>query len=260
MGVLNVTPDSFSDGGRFFDREKAVARGLEMLKEGADIIDIGGESTRPGAEPVSLDEELNRVLPVIKGLAPVIDIPISVDTSKPSAAEEAIKAGASMINNVMGTPLDSRMAEIAARYEVPIVLMHIKGLPRTMQKNPAYEDLIGEIIEALKGSIAIARGSGVAGDKIIIDPGIGFGKTVSHNLEIVRRLSEFKALGYPLLVGVSRKSFIGAITGIDDPLARLMGSAAAAAACAFNGADIVRVHDVKETAEFFAVWNRIFKS
>lgn len=260
MGVLNITPDSFSDGGAFLGKDKAVSRALEMSKEGASIIDIGGESTRPGSEPVSTEEELKRVIPVIKEVAPQLDIPISIDTSKPVVAKEAIKAGASLINNIMGTPLDRQMAVVASEFDVPIVLMHIKGSPRTMQKNPAYEDLTGEIIAGLEDSIAVARQCGVDPQKIIIDPGIGFGKTVLHNIEILKGLRKFKVLGKPILVGVSRKSFIGAILGIDKPALRLMGSAAAAAASIVNGADILRVHDVKEMAEFCKVFDGIFKS
>lgn len=260
MGVLNVTPDSFSDGGIFFDKARAVYRGLEMSRAGASIIDIGGESTRPGSEPVSADEELNRVIPVIKELAPQLDIPLSIDTSKPAVAKEAVKAGASMINNIMGVPLEEQMASVAALYDVPIVLMHIKGLPRTMQENPVYENLTEEIIASLEDSIAVAEQCGVDPQKIIIDPGIGFGKTVLHNIEILKGLRNLKVLGKPILVGPSRKSFIGTILGIDKPAQRLMGSAAAVAASVVNGADILRVHDVKEMAEFCRLLDKIFKS
>lgn len=249
MGILNITPDSFSDGGLFFDKDKAVKRGIEIEAEGANIVDIGGESTRPGSLPVPVEEELRRVIPVIEALAPRIKIPISVDTRKPEVAREAIKAGASMINNIMGANLDREMAVAAAEFDVPIVLMHIKGDPRTMQKNPVYDDVIGEIISALRESIMLAEGCGVNPEKIIIDPGIGFGKTTAHNLEILRRLKELKELGKPILVGPSRKSFLGNVLDIKDPDARLMGTAAAVALAIANGADIIRVHDVKEMAQ-----------
>ena len=259
MGILNITPDSFSDGGLFFNKENAVKRGIEIEKEGASIIDIGGESTRPGSQPVSIDEELKRVIPVIKALAPQVNCPISIDTSKPGVAREAIMAGASMINNIMGVDLNRDMAIAAADFDVPIVLMHIKGKPRTMQENPVYEDLIGEIIHALKTSIKIAEECGVDSEKIIVDPGIGFGKTALHNIEILKRLKEFKILGKPILTGPSRKSFIGAILNIKTPSERLMGTAAAVAIAIANGADIVRVHDVKEMAQVATLVNEVYR-
>lgn len=259
MGVLNVTPDSFSDGGLFFDKDRAIKRALEIVEEGADIIDIGGESTRPGSEPISIEQELSRIIPVIEELTSRINIPISIDTTKPEVAKEAIEAGASMINNIMGTPLDKKMAAVSAELDVPIVLMHIKGNPRTMQIDPVYKDLIGELISALRESIVVAEGCGVDSKKIIIDPGIGFGKTAQHNLEILRRLREFKILGKPILVGPSRKSFIGKVLGIDDPSRRLMGTAAAAAIAIANGADIIRVHDIKEMVQVAALADGICK-
>lgn len=260
MGVLNITPDSFSDGGLFFDKDSAIERGIKIEKEGADIIDIGGESTRPGSVSVSVDEELRRVIPVVETLAPRVSCPISIDTNKPRVAEEAIKAGASLINNVMGTDLDRRMAAVAAKSGAPIILMHIKGKPRTMQDSPIYEDLVGEIISDLKNSIAIAEDCGVDPKKIIIDPGIGFGKTLQHNLEILKKLEAFTVLGKPILVGPSRKSFIGAVLDIKMPNKCLMGTAAAAAIAIINGADIIRVHDIKEMVQVSkltdAVWKR----
>jgi dihydropteroate synthase len=198
-------------------------------------------------------------MPVIRGLSPRLDVPISIDTRKPEVARQAIEVGAGIINDIMGTPLDKNMAAVAAEFNVPLVLMHIKGEPAGMQKNPVYADLIGEIISALRGSIAVAKASGVRPENIIIDPGIGFGKTVSHNVEIIKRLRELKALGKPILVGPSRKAFIGAVLGIDDPGERLMGTAAAVAASIANGADIVRVHDVKEMAQVCKMADKILK-
>jgi len=259
MGVLNVTPDSFSDGGLFLGETRAVEWALRMAQDGADIIDVGGESTRPGSAYISIDEELERVIPVIRELSPRLNIPISVDTSKSEVARQAIEAGAGIINNIMGTPLDRNMAAVAAEFDIPLILMHIKGKPNTMQKNPVYADLMGEIISALRDSIAVAEAAGVKAEKIIIDPGLGFGKTVSHNIEILKRLRELKALGKPILVGPSRKAFIGAILGVDNPRERLMGTAAAVAASIANGADIVRVHDVKEMAELCKVADKILK-
>lgn len=259
MGVLNITPDSFSDRGLFFEKVKAVERGLQMQMDGASIIDIGGESTRPGAEAISIDEELDRVIPVIKELVSRLSIPISIDTSKPLVAKEAIKTGASIINDIMATPLNKEMAEVALEFDVPIILMHIKGEPRTMQKNPVYQNLIGEIISELKESIRVAQDAGVDPQKIIIDPGIGFGKTVLHNIEILKRLKEFKVLNKPILIGPSRKSFIGAILNIDKPADRLMGTAAAVALSVMNGADIIRVHDVKEMADVCRLLDEAYK-
>jgi len=259
MAVLNVTPDSFSDGGMFFDKAKAVERAVEMALEGADIIDVGGESTRPGSEPISMQEELDRVIPVIQAAASRLDIPISIDTSKPEVAREALKAGASIINNVMGTPVDKNMALAAAELGAPIVLMHIKGEPGNMQKNPSYKDAMSEISAELKTAIAVCEECGVDPKKIIIDPGIGFGKTAKHNIEIIRRLRELKALNKPILIGPSRKSFIGELLGIKVPGERLMGTAAAIAASIINGADIVRAHDVKEISQVCRLIDAIFK-
>jgi dihydropteroate synthase len=259
MGVLNVTPDSFSDGGRFFDKAAAVRRGLEMASEGADIIDIGGESTRPGAAGVAEDEELRRVVPVIEALAKKIKIPISVDTRKSSVAEAALGASARIINDVSGLRHDGRMAATAARHRATVIVMHMKGEPRTMQLNPTYRNLIGEIIASLKDSVAIALRAGLKKKDIIIDPGIGFGKTARHNLEILRRLAEFKAMGCPICVGVSRKSFIGKVLGLEHPSQRLFGSIAAAAVAIANGADIIRCHDVRATVHAARMVNAILK-
>lgn len=247
MGILNVTPDSFSDGGKFFEPRKAIECGVEMAEEGADIIDIGAESTRPGAESVSAEEELNRLIPVLEGLLNKVDVPISVDTYKSSIAETALKAGAHLINDISGLRFDSMMKKVVAKFQVPVVIMHIKGEPRNMQQNPYYEDLIGEIYGYLAESIRIAEEAGIKRNDIIVDPGIGFGKRLQDNYEIIRRLSEFQGLGCPILIGPSRKSFIGTVLDL-PPDQRLEGTLAAVAIGIQNGAHIVRVHDVKEVS------------
>ncbi len=259
MGVLNTTPDSFSDGGKFMLEEDAVSHALDMAHNGADIIDVGGESTQPGSEAVSVDEELNRVLPVIEHIRKEIEIPISIDTSKSRVAEAALKKGASMVNDVTGLKGDSNMAYVIARYDVPVVVMHMKGTPRTMQADPRYDDLIGEIIENLRGSIDIAKRSGVDERKIIVDPGIGFGKSLEHNLKIIKNLYRFKVLGRPVMIGVSRKSFIGQILDCDTSR-RLMGTAASVALSISNGANIIRVHDPKEMVEVTRVVDSICRA
>ncbi|MEK6673112.1 MAG: dihydropteroate synthase [Nitrospirota bacterium] len=246
MGVLNVTPDSFSDGGLYYHRDVAVEHALRLADEGADIIDIGGESTRPGSEPVSLDEEIRRTIPVIEILAKKVNIPISIDTYKPAVAERALGAGASIVNDISGLRSDPEMPKVVARYKVPVVIMHIKGKPKDMQVNPVYEALIPEIMDYLRGSIRLAVESGIKEDMIIIDPGIGFGKTFDHNLEILKNLNEFALLGKPLLAGPSRKAFIGKILGDLPASERFEGTAAAVAIAVMNGANIIRVHDVKE--------------
>ena len=259
MGILNLTPDSFSDGGLYYDKKTAFLRARQIEEDGADILDIGGESTRPGSESVKAEDEIDRVIPLIRKLNKTIRIPISIDTSKSEVARLALEYGAFMVNDVTGLRGDSSMASVAARYKVPVVIMHMKGLPRTMQINPRYRNLIPEIISNLKEGIRIARSAGIEKDKIIIDPGIGFGKRTRHNLQILDRLSEFKKLGYALLIGTSRKSFIGnildqfrdkSLTGLDLPVdMRLMGTAATVAVAIYNGADIIRVHDVKEMVQ-----------
>ncbi len=246
MGILNITPDSFSDGGRHLDRSEAVDHALRMVGDGADIIDIGGESTRPGSDPLPLEEELRRVLPVIGALAKKVGVPISIDTYKSAVAGRALDAGASMVNDISGMRLDADMPKVVAEYGVPVVLMHIKGSPKDMQNKPVYSALIPEIIEYLEGSIGIAIESGVRDDLIIVDPGIGFGKTFDHNLAILNNLEKFTALGKPLLVGPSRKAFIGKILGGATPDERIEGTAAAVAVSIMKGAQIIRVHDVKE--------------
>ncbi len=267
MGILNRTPDSFSDGGRFMRENDAVERVLEMASVGADIIDIGGESTRPGAEPVAIDVELERTIPIIKILAREIDVPISIDTHKSEVAKAALKNGAAIINDITGLRGDPRMAEVAADFDVPVVIMHIKGAPRTMQVNPQYNSLIDDILDSLKESIELAGKAGLDENKIIIDPGIGFGKTVEHNLEILNNLGSFKVLNRPILVGVSRKSYIAntlkenRISGEDiEKSGRLMGTASSCAISISKGANILRVHDVKEMVQVARIADAIARS
>ncbi|MBI5740907.1 MAG: dihydropteroate synthase [Nitrospirae bacterium] len=257
MGILNITPDSFSDGGLFFNKNAAVAHALRMQDEGADIIDIGGESTRPGAGKIMAREEIRRVVPVIEAIAHRIKIPVSVDTYKSEVANAALSAGASIVNDISGLRFDKKMAETAARHKAPVIIMHIKGTPENMQKAPVYGALIPEIADYLRGGIEIARDAGIDDDMIIIDPGIGFGKTVEHNLEIIRRLNEFTGLEKPILLGPSRKAFIGKISGGLPATERLEGTAAAVAVGIFNGANIVRVHDVKEMVRVVKVADSI---
>ncbi len=251
MGILNVTPDSFSDGGLFFSCDAAVAHGEKLAEAGADIIDIGGESTRPFSEPVSIEEEGRRVLPVIEKLAKRVSIPISIDTTKASIAREAIESGASIINDISAMYSDPDMMGVAAKYGVPVVIMHMKGAPKTMQISPHYDDLIEEIKEFFEKAIDRAEKNGIARSKIIIDPGIGFGKTVEHNLLIIKYIDKFKTLNNPVLIGPSRKSFIrNILESSHDGDTRLempeleTGTQAAIAAAVLNGAHIVRVHDV----------------
>ncbi len=246
MGVLNVTPDSFSDGGEFLNRDAACDKALLMGREGADIIDIGGESTRPGAKGVSVREELGRVIPVLKKLKPKLKVPVSVDTTKYEVALEALKHGASIINDISGLRNDTRIASLCAKYSAGIVIMHIKGKPRTMQKNPSYKNLLREISRYIKKGTDIAGAAGVRKESIIIDPGIGFGKKLKHNIEIIRGIDYFKKAGYPVLIGLSRKSFIGELTGLEAK-ERLMPTLAANAIAIYNGADIIRVHDIRES-------------
>lgn len=245
MGILNVTPDSFSDGGVFFDKDSAIERALDMESQGADVIDIGGESTRPGAKTVSADEECERVIPVIRSVAKRVRIPISIDTSKSEVAKRALDCGAVMVNDITGLKGDPKVARVAQRHKAAVVVMHMKGTPRTMQKSPWYKDLVSEITVSLRQSIKAAKDSGISDDRIVVDPGIGFGKRLGDNLALLKRLGEFKSLGYPVMVGPSRKSFIGKISGAEVSK-RIFGTAAAVALAIENGADIVRVHDVKE--------------
>jgi dihydropteroate synthase len=246
MGVLNVTPDSFYDGGRRLDAERAAAHGVALSEAGAEIIDIGGESTRPGARPVSAEEELGRVIPVIRALRKALSTVISIDTYKAPVARAALEAGADMINDISALRFDPEMAGLIGSENVPVVLMHMQGIPRTMQVEPRYEDVVTEVRDFLAAQIRHAIDAGIGAEKIIVDPGIGFGKTLDHNLTLIRHLSSFASLGQPLLVGASRKAFIGKVLNL-DPDDRLEGSIAAAVAAVFAGANIVRVHDVKET-------------
>ena len=255
MGVLNVTPDSFSDGGLYHVADKAFAHGLRMMEEGADIIDVGGESTRPGSNPITEEEEQRRVLPVLERLA-AEGVPVSIDTSKPSTAEEAVKTGAQVINDVTGLTLPE-MRRIAAEAGVTVCIMHSKGSPRTMQDNPTYEDVLKEVLSYLKERTELALRDGIQKKRIWIDPGIGFGKTVEHNLALLRGISELKTLGYPVLVGVSRKSVIGALTGVKEPERRVAGSLAAGLTAVQEGANILRTHDVSETIQALRVWSAI---
>ncbi len=246
MGILNVTRDSFSDGGLYFDKSAAIKRAIQMVEEGADIIDIGGESTRPGAEPVTVEKELRRTIPVIEALAKEINVPISIDTYKSEVAEKALDAGASIVNDISGLRFDPEMAKVVSDYKVPVVIMHIKGRPKDMQQNPVYEALVPEIMDYLREGIRLAKESGVLEDKIIIDPGIGFGKTFNQNLEIINNLHEFTLLEKPILIGPSRKAFIGKILGNVSETDRLEGTSAAVAISIMSGANIIRVHDIKE--------------
>ncbi len=251
MGVLNCTPDSFFDGGIFFSPEQAIAHGLRLAEQGANFIDVGGESTRPkgvygeGAQPVSEQEESERVLPVIEALSRALDIPISIDTYKANVAEAAIRAGAAMVNDISGLLFDARMTEVIARYQVPLVLMHLKGTLQDMQENPKYANLLDEVYQHLEKQIALAQQAGIPRSHLIIDPGLGFGKRLHDNYTLLRRLSELRGLGCPILVGPSRKAFVGKILNL-PPEERLEGTAAAVAIAATNGAHIVRVHDVAE--------------
>ena len=246
MGILNVTKDSFADGGLYFDKTSAIERAVRMVEEGAHIIDVGGESTRPGSEPVDEEEELRRTIPVIEILAKKISVPISIDTYKSAVAKRAIEAGASMVNDISGMRFDLKMPEVVAHYRVPLIIMHIQGTPKDMQRAPFYKALINEITDYLSEGIRLAVKAGVSDDMIIVDPGIGFGKTYEHNLEIIKKLHELTRLKKPILIGVSRKAFIGKILGDLPVTHRLEGTAAAVAISIFNGANIVRVHDVKE--------------
>lgn len=259
MGILNVTPDSFSDGGRYATARKGVAHALRMQSEGADLIDVGGESTRPGARPVSVQEELRRVLSVIEQLSGKLTIPISIDTSKAAVAEAAIRAGASMVNDVTALR-DPKMPEVVAGANVPILLMHMRGRPRTMQKNPHYRRLIPEILSKLKASIEKAIAAGIPRDRILIDPGLGFGKRPEDNLRLLKNLPAFKRLGFPVVVGPSRKSFIGKVLGGLAVEERLFGTAAAVAYAVAQGADIVRVHDVAAIRQVVDVADAIGRS
>jgi dihydropteroate synthase len=247
MGVLNVTPDSFYDGGAFFSPDRAIDHALRLAAEGADIIDVGGESTRPGSAPTPLDEELKRVIPVIEGIRRQSDIALSIDTYKADVAREAIAAGIDVVNDISALSFDSRMADVVAASGVPVVIQHIKGTPRDMQINPSYDDVVGEIKAFFIERIAVAKQRGIEEEKIIIDPGIGFGKRLQDNLAIIRELGRLKELGRSILIGTSMKSFLGRIVGTDALEDRVEGTLASVAISLWNGADMVRVHDVAKT-------------
>ena len=252
MGILNVTRDSFSDGGRFLDASEAVEHALRMAEEGADIIDVGGESTRPGSEPVPPDEQARRILPVIERIASQSAVPISVDTSSADVARKALDAGAGIVNDITALRGDPALAPLVAERGVPLALMHMLGAPRDMQKNPVYDDVVSDVAGFLEERVEFAVSRGIERDQIVVDPGFGFGKTLAHNLALLRRLDEFHALGRPVLVGTSRKSMIGAILGrpTDE---RLFGSLATVAAAVERGAAIVRVHDVRPAVDVVRV-------
>jgi len=256
MGILNVTPDSFSDGGRYLEREKAIEHGIAMARDGADMIDVGGESTRPYSKKISVDEEMERVIPVIEALSQALKIPICIDTYKSEIARMAIKAGASMINDISAFRFDPGLISVVQESGVPVILMHMKGTPDNMQDNPTYDNLIHEILDFHNSAVDRALNGGIKRDMIIIDPGIGFGKTFDHNLQIIRDLTKFHSLGRPILFGTSRKTFIGHILDreVHD---RDTGTMATIAAGVMNGAHIIRVHDVKKGVETVKVIDAI---
>jgi len=260
MGALNVTPDSFSDGGHFFDREKAIEEGLRLAQGGADILDIGGESTRPGAKPLDAEEEIRRVIPLIQTLDQKIGIPISVDTRKARVAEKALETGAEMINDISALRFDERMAEVVARWKVPVVLMHMRGNPETMQLDTHYDDFLGEILSFFRERVAFAESRGIPADQIVLDPGIGFGKSLEeqHNLILLKYLQNFKVLEKPLLIGTSRKAFIGKILGL-PPQEREEGTMATVAVAILNGANIVRVHEVERMRRVVQVTDAVLR-
>ena len=256
MGVLNVTPDSFSDGGLYLDVDAAVTRGCEMAGQGADLIDVGGVSTRPGSQGIPVKEELQRVLPVVKRLVRAVSLPVSVDTSSAQVAAQALDVGAAIINDITALRGDSGMASVIARGKAAMILMHMRGTPRTMQRQPRYQDVGQEVAEFLAGAAEQARAAGIDRQRILIDPGLGFGKTVRHNLQLLQALPRFVSLGYPVVVGPSRKSFIGKTLGLELP-DRLAGTLACVAYAQRSGAHMVRVHDVQETVELVRMWEAI---
>lgn len=259
MGILNVTCDSFSNDGIYKSPEKAADLALEMVQKGADIIDVGGESTRPGAQPVSAEEQITRVLPVIKRLVRNVDVPVSVDTTKSEVAQAALDQGASIVNDISGLKFDSQMPKIIAQFDAGCILMHIKGTPQTMQQRPFYDSLIADIYSSLEKSVSQAVDAGIRSDGIIIDPGIGFGKTTEHNLQIIKKLNTFSRLNLPILIGTSRKSFIGNILNLPVQK-RILGTAATVVAAIFNGAHIVRVHDVEAISQVVKMGDAILNS
>ncbi|HRO26954.1 MAG TPA: dihydropteroate synthase [Luteimonas sp.] len=256
MGIVNVTPDSFSDAGAHFDVEAAVAHGLRLAAEGADVLDVGGESTRPGANEVPLEEELRRVVPVIERLARETSLPVSVDTSKPEVMRAAVDAGAGLVNDVYALRREGAL-DAVAELGVPVVLMHMLGEPRSMQDAPEYDDVVGDVHRFLAERIFVAEMAGIAKKRIVVDPGFGFGKTTQHNLQLLAQLERFTELGVPVLAGLSRKRTIGELTGRDEPRERLHGSVAAHLVAAQRGAGIVRVHDVAATVDALKVWQAV---
>ncbi|HOJ52324.1 MAG TPA: dihydropteroate synthase [Syntrophales bacterium] len=253
MGILNCTPDSFSDGGKYREKNRAIERAFEMVEEGADLVDVGGESSRPGADPVTAEEEMRRTIPVIEEMADRLPVPISIDTTKASVARAALEAGAEIVNDISALTLDEEMVKVVAEKKAGVVLMHMRGRPQTMQAGEiTYEDVVGDIVSYLRARFEVLRRAGIDPEQVACDPGIGFGKTVEHNYTLLRRLLEFRVLGRPIVIGVSRKSLIGAVTG-EGPEGRLEGTAAAVTAAVLGGAAIVRVHDVKEMKKVVAV-------
>ncbi|MHC4951274.1 MAG: dihydropteroate synthase [Planctomycetota bacterium] len=259
MGILNVTPDSFSDGGKFVDVDRAVAHGVEMAQQGAAIIDIGPESTRPGSAPVSADEQIARAVPVIEKLSQQVDIPISIDTRIPEVAKVAIEAGASVVNDITALA-DENMMRLAMQAQTPVILMHMQGTPQMMQDDPYYDDVVAEVLEYLGKRVKAAEVAGIPREWIILDPGIGFGKTTKHNLQLLNHLDRLCGLGYRVLVGASRKRFIGQITGKESPSDRIFGTMATTAIAVSKGASIIRVHDVAETVDVVKVSNAICRA
>lgn len=256
MGILNVTPDSFSDGGKFLDTDKAITQALKMVDDGAAIIDIGAESTRPGSESVSADQQIKRAIPVIKALSKKVSIPISIDTYDLQVAQAAIQAGASIINDITALS-DERVGELAAKHDLPMILMHMQGTPATMQKQPHYDDVVEEVLQFLLQRAEKAQQLGIDKNKIFIDPGIGFGKTLEHNLLLLKHIDRFVASGYRVLAGASRKRFLGQLTERENPAERLFATAATVACCTTAGVSIVRVHDVAEMTDVIKVINAI---
>jgi dihydropteroate synthase len=256
MGIVNLTPDSFSDGGRNAGRDEALAHARRLVGEGADLIDLGGESSRPGSDPVSLDEELRRVIPVVEALASERDVPISIDTAKAEVARRALAAGASIINDISALGADPDMADVVASTGAGVVLMHMQGVPKTMQLDPRYEDVVGEVYDMLARRITWAESIGIARDRIAVDPGIGFGKTIDHNLEILRNLRRFDTLGCAVLIGTSRKGFLGKLTG-RGPGERATATVVSSLAACAAGARVVRVHDVAPMVDAIKVWTAV---
>jgi len=261
MGIVNVTPDSFSDGGHFLEVERAVDRGRQLVADGADLLDVGGESTRPGADPVTENDELRRVIPVIEQLAAATDVPLSIDTTKSAVAREALKAGATIVNDISGLTLDAHMADVCAATDCGVIAMHRQGTPQTMQDDPQYADVVGEITAHLRERIESLTRRGIAAERIVIDPGIGFGKTAAHNVEILSHIAAFRALGRPVLIGHSRKRFLGKLLGgqlrgrkIDE---RTSGTIGVAIALAQQQTDILRVHDVAAIKDAITAWRAI---